>query len=137
MDIYQCYQAAVKTDPALARAEALLDAAMARRPLARSKLLPKATGEAEVSTRSVRIKGFLPYTIDDDFIHDSYSISLQQSILNGPAWADLHAADQDIRSAEAALWAARQDLISRVVDAYFAVLKARADARGPQRQRAP
>ena len=129
MDIYQCYQAAVKTDPALARAEALLDAAMARRPLARSKLLPKATGEAEVSTRSVRIKGFLPYTIDDDFIHDSYSISLQQSILNGPAWADLHAADQDIRSAEAALWAARQDLISRVVDAYFAVLKARADAR--------
>lgn len=127
-DLFGCYQMAVKTDPVLARARALLDSARAERPLARSKLLPRASGEAEVSTRNVHIKGFLPYTIKDSFIHDSYSISLQQSVLNGPAWADLQAANQDIKAAEAALIAARQDLISRVVDAYFSVLKARADA---------
>ncbi len=127
-DILSCYQMAAKTDPVLARAEAVLEAAKAGRPLAWSKLLPRAKGEAEVSARNVLIKGFLPYTIDDDYIHDAYSVSLEQSILNGPAWAGLRAADENIKAAEAALMAARQDLIARVVQAYFGVLKARADA---------
>ena len=125
-DLNTCFLLARKSDPQLLRAKALLDAAQKGRPVARASLLPHVAAKASVSLNRTKLKGFGP-EIEDGFVSDSYSITLSQALINGPAWSQLDIVDHDIRAARAAAQAAQQDLIMRVVYGYFNLLKAHKD----------
>lgn len=126
-DLLSVYRQAAATSPVLARARALLDADRAERPLARSGLLPKLGLAAGVSQGHADISGFGPLAVDESYTGNSYSVTLTQPVFNGPAYVALNAAGARIRAGEATVMAAAQQLILDVTEAYFSVLRARAD----------
>jgi outer membrane protein len=129
------YQQAAATSPTLARARSLLEADEATLLVAKSHLLPHLSAGAGVGGQNLDMKGFgqsfdLPLPPIEDTYHDaSYSVSLTQPIIDGQAWVGVRQANSLIRSGQAAVLAAEQDLIAEVADAYFGVLKAEAEER--------
>lgn len=124
-DLLQAYGHALASDPALAQAQATLDADLQGKPLARSALLPHLAMAAGEAKNNAGITGFgLP--ISAYYISNSFSVTLTQSILNGPAMAALSQADNRVQAAEAGLVYAQQQLALKVVNAYFGVLQSRA-----------
>ena len=66
--------------------------------------------------------------------NEGYDVSLSQTLFNLSAWFGWRAGKETSRQAEANLAAAQQDLIVRVVQAYFAVLRAQDNLRASQAQ---
>jgi outer membrane protein len=126
-DLLAVYRQAAATSPVLARARALLDADRADRPLARSGLMPRLGLAAGVRQGHADISGFGPLEVDESYTGNSYSVTLTQPVFNGPAYVALNAAGARIRAGEATVLAAGQQLILNVTEAYFDVLRARAD----------
>ena len=122
-DLLSCVLLAQKSDPQLLKAKDILEAAHAGKDITRSILFPHLVANASVSLNKIHLKGFGP-KIDDTFLSDSYSVILSQSILNGPAWSQIKVANKELRKSIAAVEATEQDLIMRVVYAYFNLLKA-------------
>jgi outer membrane protein len=129
------YLQAAATSPTLARARSLLKADEATLAVAKSNLLPHLSAAAGVGGQNLDMKGFgqsfdLPLPSIEDTYHDAaYSVSLTQPIIDGQAWVGVRQANSLIRSGQAAVLAAEQDLIAEVADAYFGVLKAEAEER--------
>ena len=69
-----------------------------------------------------------------DIDNEGYDVSLSQTLFNLSAWFGWRAGKETSRQAEANLAAAQQDLIVRVVQAYFAVLRAQDNLRASQAQ---
>ena len=68
---------------------------------------------------------------------DGYDVSLSQTLFDLSAWFGWRAGKEQTQQAEAILAAAQQDLIVRVVQAYFGVLRAQDNLRASQaRERA-
>ena len=68
---------------------------------------------------------------------DGYDVNLSQTLFNLSAWFNWRAGKEQTQQAEANLSAAQQDLIVRVVQAYFGVLRAQDNLRAAQaRERA-
>ena len=68
---------------------------------------------------------------------DGYDVSLSQTLFDLSAWFGWRAGKEQTQQAEANLSAAQQDLIVRVVQAYFGVLRAQDNLRASQaRERA-
>ena len=65
---------------------------------------------------------------------DGYDVSLSQTLFDLSAWFSWKAGQETSRQAEANLSAAQQDLIVRVVQAYFGVLRAQDNLRASQAQ---
>lgn len=65
---------------------------------------------------------------------DGYDVSLSQTLFDLSAWFSWKAGKETSRQAEAILSAAQQDLIVRVVQAYFGVLRAQDNLRASQAQ---
>ena len=65
---------------------------------------------------------------------DGYDVSLSQTLFDLSAWFGWKAGKETSRQAEANLSAAQQDLIVRVVQAYFGVLRAQDNLRASQAQ---
>ncbi len=134
-DLLAVYRQAASVSPVLARAQALLEADRAARPLARSELLPKLGLNGGVSRGHADISGFPPLQVDESYTGNQYGVTLTQPLFNGPAYASLSGAGAQIRAGEAALIAAGQQLMLQVVEAYFAVLQARADVKVARAQK--
>jgi outer membrane protein len=138
-NLFEVYQAAVKSDPVIREADARRMAALEVKPQARGLLLPQVSVAGEYSTSesdSERISlepfeengqtVFRPVdafgsTDTDDW---NYRARVTQTIFRWDQWQALKRADSEVAVAEANYRAAEQDLLVRVASRYFDVLAA-------------
>ena len=144
--LFDIYELALENDALLRAKVAQYGADLELENLARAPLLPQAVAgyqvsETETDTTSPTIiqdpnLGFV--VIDGNSVrnidNEGYDVSLSQTLFNLPAWFGWRAGKETSRQAEANLAAAQQDLIVRVVQAYFAVLRAQDNLRASQAQ---
>ena len=140
------YELALENDALLRTKVAQYGADLELENLARAPLLPQAVAgyqvsETETDTTSPTIiqdpnLGFV--VIDGNSVrnidNEGYDVSLSQTLFNLSAWFGWRAGKETSRQAEANLAAAQQDLIVRVVQAYFSVLRAQDNLRASQAQ---
>ena len=126
------YMRALQQDPAIREAEATFLATSEVKPQARSALLPGLSLGSSRANRYSDTKGGAVFpdgttrgsrSLNDQ---DSYgwSITLSQTLFNWAAYAQLRQADKRVMRAETDYEVAKQDLLIRVADRYFAVLAA-------------
>ena len=120
-DLADAYQLSKEYDPTIQAAIATYEAATKQLPLARSAFRPQINLSADASLSD----------IDDDF-SDTFSstsltLVLSQSIYNRRNSAFVDQAGFSVLQADATLAEAQQDLILRVTEAYFDVLRAEAE----------
>ncbi|WP_373080455.1 TolC family outer membrane protein [Zhongshania sp.] len=138
------YELAVKNDPQLKAAEASYRANIETEKLGRAALLPQISAqayyqdaEADRESKSVNFSsttGTLGGSGSADVIDqktnstsetESYSVSLNQALFDLPAWFTFRAGKKISEQAEAQLAYEQQQLIIRVSEAYFNVLRGR------------
>lgn len=132
-DLWTAYEFAKARDPVVAQARARLEAEQARGMLARSALLPKASVSGGINRTGQNSSGFGPQNTTY-YTGSNLSVTLRQPLIDGRAWSNLDSAKFSIRAAEAGVLAAEQDVIVRVTQAYFGVLKAAEDERIAQEE---
>ncbi|MDX1677395.1 outer membrane channel protein TolC [Arsukibacterium sp.] len=121
------YQLATQKDPQLLRAEAVRNAARERIDISKARLLPQVNLGAGYSKTMSENPEFLEQGIiivDSDRTGWSAEVSLTQSIFDWTNWKNLNTAEKLALQSQAILDAEMQDLIVRVSQAYFNVLKA-------------
>ncbi len=134
------YELAVKNDPQLKAAEATYRANKETETLSRAALLPQVSGQAYYQESDTTAEAYTvtsngstlnpQYEIinqrtTSDLETESYSISLSQAIFDLPAWFSFKAGKKVSEQAEAQLAYEQQQLIVRVAEAYFNVLRSR------------
>ena len=117
-DLQDVYQLATQKDPTVLRAAATRDAAALRIDLQRAKLLPSITAEAGFGRDDRASNSF------DAANATSASVTLRQSIFNWENWNNLSRAEQFALQVQTTYDSEMQNLIVRVTDAYFNVLRA-------------
>lgn len=122
-DLWTAYQLAVKRDPVIGQAQAQLAAARENIPLAKAAILPHVDASAGIARHRQDLSGFGP-PLSQWYTGNTYSVTLHQPIFNGQSWVALRAARANIRGAQAKLLATQQDLILKLTQAYFGILKA-------------
>ncbi len=110
------YKIAVKNDPVILAAKANYHADKETLKQGRAVLLPQLAGSANKLERAD------PTSTNPD--KTTYSASLSQSLFNVPAWFQFKSAKNMDQVAEATFAANQQDLIIRVSETYFNVLRA-------------
>ncbi|RUO76921.1 outer membrane channel protein TolC [Idiomarina tyrosinivorans] len=130
-DLKDVYQLALKNDPTLLRAAALKNAAQQKIDIADSAFWPQVTGSVGYNKsmrESVQANdsGQL-FTYDLDSTSFDYGVTLNQSVFDWGVWKNADIADKQAYQAEVNYRNAQQELMLRVVNAYFAVLQAKDD----------
>ena len=110
------YSIAVKNDPVFLAAKANYKADKETLKQGRAVLLPQLAGSAN------KLEPRDPTSTNPD--KTTYSASLSQSLFNVPAWFQFKSAINMDQVAEATFAANQQDLIIRVSETYFNVLRA-------------
>jgi len=110
------YEIAVKNDPVILAAKANYNADKETLKQGRAVLLPQLAGSAN------KLEPQDPTSTNPD--KTTYSASLSQSLFNVPAWFQFKSAKNMDQVAEATFAANQQDLIIRVSETYFNVLRA-------------
>ena len=110
------YKIAVKNDPVILAAKANYNADKETLKQGRAVLLPQLAGSAN------KLEPADPTSTNPD--KTTYSASLSQSLFNVPAWFQFKSAKNMDQVAEATFTANQQDLIIRVSETYFNVLRA-------------
>ena len=110
------YKIAVKNDPVILAAKANYNADKETLKQGRAVLLPQLSGSVN------KLEPNDPTTTNPD--KTTYSASLSQSLFNVPAWFQFKSAKNMDQVAEATFAANQQDLIIRVSETYFNVLRA-------------
>jgi outer membrane protein len=128
-DLLSVYRQAVTASPILGKAKAQLQAEEASGSVTRAALYPKVNANAGVSHYHTDMSGFPALTIDKSYNAANYSVTLTQPIISGQDWAAVRASESRVSAAESAVRAVEQDLILRVSEAYFGVLRALANER--------
>lgn len=126
-DLWTMFELAKKKDPALLKAEAQLQVALEDKNITKSQILPSVETKAGTSQFWHEVSNSGPNEISGNFTGYNYSLMLQQPLVNGPLWANLLSSDSGIMAARNNALVAAQDLMVRVSEAYFAVVKARSD----------
>lgn len=130
------YELALKNDPTLKAAQASYKSLRENKTLGRSALLPQISAQADytdserdvINDQTLSLGGGLvPNKSNDNTKEDSkgYNISLSQNLFNLPAWFSFKQGKQLSQQAESQFSYDQQDLIIRVAEAYFTVLRAR------------
>jgi len=139
------YELALENDALLKSRVAQYNADIELEKLALAPLLPQAragytfTDSENDSTRpnvTVSENGFVQTSVTSvtETETDGYDVSLSQTLFNLSAWFGWQAGKETSQQAEATLSAAQQDLIVRVVQSYFGVLRAQDNLRASQAQ---
>lgn len=120
------YQLSTSQDTEIRQAEANYNASIQARPIARASLLPQISATAETSDNALETEGqtFGVAGADVNFNSHGYSLRLTQSLYNHNFYVQLRQAKNTVAKAKVELDASKQDLIIRVVEAYFNVLAA-------------
>jgi outer membrane protein len=126
-DLLQVYRDALGYDAQYAAARAQLEAGRERLPQGRAGLLPNIGFSANTQWNDYDIKQ--PFSDRRRFNSNGYSVQLTQPLFRWQNWIQYDQAKLQVAQAEAQFATARQDLILRVVQAYFDVLLAQ-DALG-------
>lgn len=123
--LLEVYQDAVKQDAELAVERARLETSRAQSRQATSFLLPQVNASGTFS----RIDAG---NMDGKISNTNITVSAQQALFNGEAWFGRSAAKQAFNAAEASYLDAEQNLLLRVSEAYFNVLRAEDNLRSSQ-----
>jgi outer membrane protein len=134
-DLVDVYCQALKCDPTFKAAWADLLANRENIPINRAILLPRLDIHAEAERQRINFRGINFHNVQTlsvttvDFTQNAtcYYLKLTQPIFNYTGWAKLQRAKATVKQAEANFCAQAQDLIVRVVRAYFNVLIADAN----------
>lgn len=126
--IWDLYISAKANDPALGRSRARVNVSRADSDHLFSTLLPHLDSNAGVQQISQALAHYnTPNEVKYDYASFNYSLIARMTLLNVPAIYSLSAADAALRAEEAGVAAARQNLIIKFTDSYFALLKAQTD----------
>jgi outer membrane protein len=125
-DLLEIYQLALENDPALKQADANRNAIEELGTQGLARLLPTVTFVASTSSEYLDNKKRATYQGGgaQDYWNHSLTLNLKQPLLHYDYWVQLSQADNQIAKAVADYEAEQQNLILRVVDAYFKVLAA-------------
>lgn len=129
-DLAQIYRLAVDNDPTLLRAAAERNAAQKGIDIAKSGFLPQISGEAGYSdstSESPQVFESGIQVFDSDSSGWQAGVTLNQSIFDWSVWKNSDIAEKQAYQSEVAYSNAQQDLMLRVVNAYFQALQARDD----------
>jgi outer membrane protein len=123
MDIYQL---ALENDAQLKADEAAYRAGLEMRVINRAGLLPQVNASAEYTTGETDRTDYTDPdgTFTSDSSSTGWAISLNQPLFNMASWYNYRSGVTLSERAEAEFAAAQQDLILRVAEAYFNVLRA-------------
>lgn len=134
-DLVDVYCQAVKCDPIFNGAIAELMSTRQDVPINRALLLPRVDLQAKLERQRIELSGinfrsfqssgiFIPVDDSLTFYNSvaNYYVKLSQPVFNYTSWAKLQQAKAIVRQGEATFCAATQDLIVRVVRAYFDIL---------------
>lgn len=142
------YELALRNDPTIRAAEASYKAGLEAENLGRSGLLPQIGGTAQYGVSSTQSQSESPFAgrvipsdVDSDSTTNAWGVNLDQRVFDMPAWFGFTQGKELTRQAQAQFAADQQQLIVRVAEDYFAVLRAldnldasRAQERANQRQ---
>ena len=128
------YELALRNDPVLAAAEATYRAGLEERRIGLSGLLPQVNAEYNVADVDQDSDGafaagaqVFPNQTESEIDSDDWAVRLQQPLFNLNAWFTFRRGAELTEQASATFEQAQQDLITRVVTAYFSVLRAGAN----------
>ena len=132
-DLLQVYQQALANDPLVNQAKAQRDAAYEGISISRANLLPQISGTVGYSMGSSERPDYVQNDdgsldiniIDSDSETLSYGLNLDMSLYDHANWVGLDRAEKVAQQSDAQYAATMQQLIVRVVTAYFDVLRAR------------
>lgn len=128
-NLLQVYEQAVYNDSLMQEVVAKYRSTIETIPQARSSLLPSLVGKGGVSRAKMRLEdnNEPPFFTAGNFYDTTtlYTLELRQPIFNYAGWSQLKYAQSGVKQSEALYYAAVQDLIIRVANAYFAVLFAK------------
>ncbi|MDD2366428.1 MAG: TolC family protein [Desulfuromonadaceae bacterium] len=125
--IWDLYLAAKANDPALGRSESRVAGSKADSDILFSGFLPHLTSSAGVKQISQSLFDYGSTDATYDYTAFNYNVTAQLTLLNVPAIYSLSAATAALNVEEAGVAAARQALIVKFTDSYFALLKAQTD----------
>jgi outer membrane protein len=130
------YQLAKQNDLTLQVAASQRDAALENKPQARSAVLPQLTAQADARSNQFNVKSVNAESsyseTNERYTTTGYSLTLSQVLFDWSAFETLSQADKLVAQGEAAYVSAEQDLIVRLVTAYFDVLSAEDTLRADQ-----
>jgi len=118
-NISQIFDLAIKQDPELNAARANYKAEIEAKPQARALLLPNLSINASSTEEKLDRSG-----VASEFVSDSISLTLTQSVFNYGLFIKLRQASTKVKKAGVTLSIAYQDLIFRVAERYIAILTA-------------
>ena len=118
-DLLQVYRAAATNDPVIASARASLDAGQERSVQGRSGLLPTLGASGGYS----KVNAGSDFG-NADYKVNTYSLALSQPLFRLANWETYQQGKLSVAASEALYAQAREDLITRVAQAYFDVLAA-------------
>ena len=137
------YELALNNDPMLAMAEASYRVGLEQRKIARAALLPQANITYSDSESYSKSRGqfaigtfIVENATNSGQDSDGYVASLTQPLFDLNAWFTFRSGSELTKQAEATFKQAQQDLIVRVSQAYFTVLRAAANLSAAQAQEA-
>jgi outer membrane protein len=130
-DLITVYQLALTNDPIINRAKAQKDAAYTGIDISRAALLPQISGSVSYtdSNREIFDQQFVDESTVIDIEGDvdsqnlSYGLSLSMSLYDHANWVGMDRAELVAQQSDAQLAAELQNLMSRTVNAYLAVLR--------------
>lgn len=127
------YELAAKNDAKLKAAEATYKANIETEQQAKSRLLPQVSGEASYGKidreqdsqglTSIAPPAFRTVNSQTDTTNKSWNVSLTQPLIDLPSWFSFKSGRFISEQAKAQFSADQQDLIVRVAEAYFTVLR--------------
>ncbi|WP_068475311.1 MULTISPECIES: TolC family outer membrane protein [unclassified Oleiphilus] len=124
-DLVELYQSALTYDADIAAAESAYVAEQEQENIALANLLPQIDADASIGHTNDEIKK--GPNVSDSYKSTTYGVSLTQPLFNMPRWYDLSASEYGSSRAEAEFLTAQQNLILKVSEAYFNVLRAEED----------
>jgi outer membrane protein len=138
------YELALKNDPTLRAAQANYRAGLESENIGLSGLLPQITANVNYTDSAQNTVGTNPFSeitgvgVDNevDAISKGWGVTLDQRLFDMPAWFTFEQGKKLNEQAEAQFAADQQDLVVRVAEAYFNVLRAQDNLEASKAQEA-
>lgn len=124
--LYDVYQQALDSDPTFKQATATWYAARQNLPIARAGMLPSFSATGSFYREFSQTVPVIASVVNPDGMSwsSSYGLTLTQPIFNVTAWRQIAGAKANVKAAAATYAYAAQDLMVRVTEAYFNVMRA-------------
>jgi outer membrane protein len=125
--IWDLYLSAKAKDPTIGRAEARVASSKAESDVLLSGLMPHLDAGAGVRQIFQSLSNYPTADANESYTAINYNITARLTLLHMPTIYSLSAAAANTKAEEAGISAARQNLIVKLTDAYFSLLKAQTD----------